>query len=138
MSTLKQIEVVAAIIERGDHILLARRDSQSDQAGLWEFPGGKVEPGETQPQALARELQEELAIDADVQQWVASHRWQQRDRLIVLHAWRVSPFRGELRLHCHSEVRWVTPEQALQFALAPADIPLLATYIAQRNAAAAR
>lgn len=58
------IDVVAAIIERNGKILLAQRDSHRDQAGLWEFPGGKVEAGESQPQALMRELGEELNIDA--------------------------------------------------------------------------
>ena len=60
------IEVVAAIIERNDKILLAQRNASSDQAGLWEFPGGKVEAGENQPQALIRELSEELNIVATV------------------------------------------------------------------------
>lgn len=60
----KTLDVVAAIIERDGHILLAQRPPHADQPGMWEFAGGKVEPGETQAQALARELQEELAIDA--------------------------------------------------------------------------
>lgn len=61
---IKKLDVVAAIIERDGKILLAQRPDHADQAGLWEFAGGKVEPGETQPQALIRELREELGIDA--------------------------------------------------------------------------
>ena len=57
---MKMIEVVAAIIERDGKILLAQRPTHSDQAGLWEFAGGKVEPDESQRQALVRELREEL------------------------------------------------------------------------------
>ncbi len=124
--------MVAAIIERGDHILLAQRDGQSDLAGHWEFPGGKVEAGETQPAALRRELLEELNIEARVEQWVANTLWQAGERMIDLHAWRVSAFGGELTLRCHSRLAWVTPEQALRYALAPADIPLLQAYIVQR------
>lgn len=60
---IKKLDVVAAIIERDGKILLAQRPAHADQAGLWEFAGGKVEPGETQPQALVRELREELGID---------------------------------------------------------------------------
>lgn len=58
---MKMVEVVAAIIERDGKILLAQRPAHSDQAGLWEFAGGKVEPDESQRQALVRELREELA-----------------------------------------------------------------------------
>jgi len=60
---MKMIEVVAAIIERDGKILLAQRPAQSDQAGLWEFAGGKVELDESQQQALVRELNEELGIE---------------------------------------------------------------------------
>lgn len=59
---IKKLDVVAAIIERDGKILLAQRPAHADQAGLWEFAGGKVEPGETQPQALIRELREELGL----------------------------------------------------------------------------
>lgn len=65
---MKMIEVVAAIIERDGKILLAQRPAQSDQAGLWEFAGGKVEPDESQRQALVRELREE---PASKQLWVS-------------------------------------------------------------------
>lgn len=69
------IDVVAAIIERNGEVLLAQRNSSSDQAGLWEFPGGKVEAGETQPQALVRELAEELNIAATVAGYIATNQW---------------------------------------------------------------
>jgi len=58
---MKEIDVVAAILERNGKILLAQRPPHGDQPGLWEFPGGKMEAGESQPQALIRELREELA-----------------------------------------------------------------------------
>lgn len=64
---MKMIEVVAAIIERDGKILLAQRPAQSDQAGLWEFAGGKVEPDESQRQALVRELREE--------NWASKQLW---------------------------------------------------------------
>lgn len=129
-AALPIVDVVAAIVERDGNILLARRDGSSDQAGLWEFPGGKVEAGETQPQALIRELQEEMAIDVQVEAWVASHDTRQGARIIRLHAWRVPAFEGEIRLRCHSEYIWVTPQRAFDYALAPADVPLLHAYCA--------
>ncbi|AML58362.1 5-methyl-dCTP pyrophosphohydrolase [Serratia rubidaea] len=126
---MKTIDVVAAIIARDGKILLAQRDAQSDQAGLWEFPGGKVESGESQPQALARELAEELGIEAAIGSYVASNSRQTGERLIRLHAWRVDTFRGELQQRCHSALVWVEPQQAGAYPLAPADIPLLADYL---------
>lgn len=126
------INVAAAIIERDGLILLARRDAQRDQAGLWEFPGGKLEPGETQPQALARELSEELGITATVGDYIASHHQVINGRVIALHAWHVTDFSGTLQAHCHSEWVWCLPHQARDYALAPADIPLLETFIASR------
>ncbi|AKE10178.1 MULTISPECIES: pyrimidine (deoxy)nucleoside triphosphate diphosphatase [Serratia] len=127
---MKIIDVVAAIIEKNGKILLAQRDADSDQAGLWEFPGGKVEVGESQPQALARELDEELGIVASVGNYVASNTWQQTERVIRLHAWRVEAFSGELQNRCHADFVWITPEQAFDYPLAPADVPLLTAYIA--------
>ncbi|MEH0868686.1 pyrimidine (deoxy)nucleoside triphosphate diphosphatase [Serratia liquefaciens] len=127
---MKIIDVVAAIIEKNGKILLAQRDADSDQAGLWEFPGGKVEAGESQPQALARELDEELGIVASVGNYVASNTWEQTERVIRLHAWRVEAFSGELQNRCHADFVWITPEQAFDYPLAPADVPLLTAYIA--------
>ncbi|EIV6644877.1 TPA: pyrimidine (deoxy)nucleoside triphosphate diphosphatase [Klebsiella aerogenes] len=128
----KIIDVVAAIIERDGKILLAQRPPHADQPGLWEFAGGKVEHGESQPQALARELEEELAIVARPTRYIASHQREVSGRLIHLHVWWIGEFSGEPVAHYHSELRWCTPSQALEFDLAPADIPLLNAFIAQQ------
>ncbi|MGV8925877.1 MAG: pyrimidine (deoxy)nucleoside triphosphate diphosphatase [Ewingella sp.] len=130
---MKVIDVVAAIIEQDGNILLARRDASGDQAGLWEFPGGKVEDGESQPQALIRELQEELGIAARVEEWIASHDFQQPGRIIRLHAWRVSGFTNIISLQCHSEIAWTPPHEAFRFELAPADAPLLEAYCRSKD-----
>ena len=131
---LKTLDVVAAIIERTGQILLAQRPPHADQPGMWELAGGKIEPGETQAQALARELQEELAIDAWPECYIASHQREVSARLIHLHAWWVPHFHGEPSARYHSQLRWCSPQEALTFPLAPADIPLLETFIAQRAA----
>jgi len=130
---LKTIDVVAAIIERDGLILLAQRPAHADQPGMWEFPGGKVEAGESQPEALVRELREELGIHALPDAYVASHQREVSGRIIHLHAWHVPEFSGELTAHEHSELVWVTPEAAYQRNLAPADIPLLDAFIAARR-----
>lgn len=131
---MKTLDVVAAIIERDGKILLAQRPPHADQAGLWEFAGGKVEAGETQPQALIRELREELGIDARPARYIASHCREVSGRLIHLHAWHVPSFAGEPTRHYHSALAWCTPEQAWDYALAPADIPLLDAFTAARAA----
>ncbi|WP_406705138.1 NUDIX domain-containing protein [Sodalis sp.] len=115
------LTVVAGLIVRDGALLLARRDERRDQPGLWELPGGKVEPGETQPQALRRELFEELSL----------HRRVLGEREILLYGWRVTHFRGELELHCHSECIWLPPSRALALPLAAADAPLIQALIAQ-------
>ncbi|CFQ32923.1 MULTISPECIES: pyrimidine (deoxy)nucleoside triphosphate diphosphatase [Yersinia] len=127
------IDVVAAIIERNGKVLLAQRNSSSDQAGLWEFPGGKVEAGENQPQALIRELAEELNIAATVTRYIATNQWDSGKNIIRLHAWHIENFSGEPILHCHSALVWLLPQQAYHYPLAPADIPLLDAFIAQKR-----
>lgn len=134
----KVLDVVAAMIEHNGNILLARRPETGDQPGYWEFPGGKVEINETQPQALARELQEELGINAEIGRYIASHQCQVADRIIILHAWHVREFTGDPVALCHSELRWCSLTEAQQYAdshkLAPADIPLLAAFMAANPA----
>lgn len=131
---LKTIDVVAAIIEKEGKILLAQRPAHTDQAGLWEFAGGKVEAGETQPQALIRELREELGIDAVPECYVASHQRNVSGRIIHLHAWYVPEYHGELVALEHAALAWCTPQEALNYALAPADIPLLHAFMVLRAA----
>lgn len=131
---MKTLDVVAAIVERDGKILLAQRPPQADQAGLWEFAGGKVEAGETQPQALVRELREELGIEATVGCYIASHQREVSGRMIHLHAWHVPAFSGEVIAHEHQQLVWCEPQAALDYPLTPADIPLLNAFIVLRDA----
>lgn len=134
---MKTIDVVAAILEREGLILLAQRPDSGDQPGLWEFPGGKVEPGESEPEALRRELQEELNIDVEPQRYLASHEQAIGERIIRLHAWYVPAFTGELRALHHTALVWCSPQAAFNYSLAPVDVPLLATFIDLRDAISA-
>lgn len=129
MTRTKELEVVAGVILRNGKILLAQRGPQGDQPGLWEFPGGKVDAGESQQRALKRELWEELAIDADIDGYIASESRTVGERKINLHAWRVTRFSGEPTALCHQALAWVEPAEAFSFALAPADIPLLQAFL---------
>jgi 8-oxo-dGTP diphosphatase len=71
---VRRVRVVAAVVRRGDEILVTRRRAEAERGGLWEFPGGKVEPGEGEPEALRRELLEELGCWISVGPLITRHR----------------------------------------------------------------
>lgn len=111
--------VVAGALIAGGSVLLAQRRRPPELAGLWELPGGKVVPGETEPEALVRELREELGIDVVV-----------LDRLgedvsigaaLVLRAYRVEQTAGTLHPHDHGALRWVTATELGEVPWVPAD-----------------
>ena len=116
------IDVTAAVIVRASSVLLCQRPQGKHHAGLWEFPGGKTEPGETLEACVARECREELGIDLRVGRTLACVV---RDglRITFLAAQIV---RGEPQLREHSALAWVTPEQARTYALCPSDAQMLA------------
>lgn len=93
-----------------------------------------MEAGETQPQALVRELREELGIEASVGCYIASHQREVSGRMIHLHAWHIPTFSGEVMAHEHQQLVWCTPQAALDYPLAPADIPLLNAFMVLRDA----
>jgi 8-oxo-dGTP diphosphatase len=104
----KPVVVVAALIEREGLFLICQRHSTDSHSLKWEFPGGKVEPGETHARALARELEEELSIQAVVGAEVARHEHQYRGRRPFLLVFlRVEQYAGELRNNIFADVRWV-------------------------------
>ncbi len=128
----KMIDVVAAIIEQDGKILLAQRPPHATSRECGSSLAAKWRPGESQPQALTRELQEEMGIIARPTCYIASHQREVSGRQIHLHAWWVPHFQGTPLAHYHSQLRWCLPADALTLDLAPADIPLLHAFIAQR------
>ncbi len=128
-TSLKAVDVVAGILQREGMIFLAQRDENRDQAGLWELPGGKIEPGESQQIALCREWREEFGVDITPGKYFASHEFIVSGRRIHLHAWHITAYRGVLVPTCHSQCRWITPENALTLPLAPADVPLIIAFM---------
>lgn len=127
------LRVVCAVLERGDRVLAARRPEGKALAGLWEFPGGKIEPGETPPEALVRELREELGIEAVVGAALTPVRHAHPGGLLELHPFRCRTG-GEPAAAEHAELRWCLPEELEALAWAPADIPIVRELLAARPA----
>jgi len=117
----------AALIDVDGRVLLARRPPGKPLAGLWEFPGGKVQPGETPEAALIRELQEELGIDTRTSCLAplafASHSYESFHLLMPLYACRV--WRGLPLAREGQELAWVTKQALDRFPMPPADVPLI-------------
>ena len=118
------IPVCAGVILSSGKVLLARRAPGRRHAGLWEFPGGRVEPGETPSAALARELKEELGIDAVVGPELARAVHAYDFGEIELIAFLVPKFAGAPKLTDHDEIAWVEAKRLLEYDLAPADVPI--------------
>lgn len=124
---LRSIHVVAAvIIDARGRILLNRRTGDSDMAGLWEFPGGKREPGETSGQALVRELREELGIEAEVGEWVMEVPQLYPDKRLRLEVRMVRQWKGVARGREGQAITWVMPDKLSRYSMPPADLPVVA------------
>lgn len=121
------VEVVAGVIRdtRG-RILLARRTAGRDLAGLWEFPGGKREPGESPEAALARELHEELGIDAEVGEPLITVPQAYPTKRLRLDVRAITRFRGTARGRENQALAWVPPHRLASYPMPPADRPVVA------------
>ena len=118
------INVTAAIIERNGNILIAKRSSTSSLPNKWEFPGGKVEIGESPEECLARELLEEFEIFVTVGEFLAESVYQYERKTVRLIAYRVYTDEDITIMNAHDDVRWVPVENLLEYDLAPADVPI--------------
>ena len=128
------LPVMAAIIQRGDEVLLCQR-KEGALAGKWEFPGGKIENGETPEECLVREIQEELGITIKVDeifQAVHSH-YEHGDFLVV--GYLATQVSGEITLRVHSGCAWVDCTELDTYDLADANIPIAKSLKEKCNAA---
>lgn len=119
------IEVVAAIIESEGRYLIARRSPGKHLEGFWEFPGGKIEDGETPEESLRREMREEFDVHADVGNYLGDNVHDYGSKVIRLLAYEVSVTGDLLQSTDHDCIEWATLEEMRNYHLAEADIPLL-------------
>jgi 8-oxo-dGTP diphosphatase len=126
----KPVVLVAAValIDADGRVLIAQRPEGKAMAGLWEFPGGKVEAGETPEAALIRELKEELGIDITATCLApftfASHTYERFHLLMPLYVCR--RWQGTPVAHEHTALKWVRPLKLTDYPMPPADVPLVA------------
>jgi 8-oxo-dGTP diphosphatase len=117
------IEVAAAIIEDAEgRILIARKKEGKPLAGFWEFPGGKIEPGETAEACLVRELQEEMSIRIDPYAYFGTNEFDNGKVQIRLIAYRARFVGGTIALVDHDAYAWVEIEGLSSYSVAPADV----------------
>lgn len=124
---MRRIHVMAAVIRDAERrILIAKRPDDAHQGGLWEFPGGKLEPGESRLEALQRELREELGITVQQARPLIDLQHNYPDKHIRLDVWEVSEFTGTAHGAEGQPVRWVTEHQLPSYAFPAANQPIVA------------
>lgn len=122
---MKRIEVCAAVIKKGNTYFCAQRKDQGELAKKWEFPGGKIELGETREAALKREIKEELNTDITVKRFILTVEHQYKGFHLTMHAFECEVLKGDLEISEHLDSKWLTKEEMKEFDFAAADLPII-------------
>lgn len=123
------IKVVAALIEKGGKVLIAKRlTGDTNVFGKWEFPGGKVELNEDEFHAIEREIFEEFELKIKAKEFLVNNICEYPNKTVDLRLYSCEYISGEFKLHDHFQIAWVDKKELLNYDLALADIPL-AKYI---------
>lgn len=118
---MKEIKVVAAIIQKENKILATKR-GYGEFINMWEFPGGKIEPGETKEQALVREIKEKLNIEINVDKFAIDIEYQYPNFYLFMSCFMCSIKEGSIELLEHNDGKWITKEELNTLNWLPADI----------------
>ena len=127
---MKRIEVVAAVIRKGDNIFATQR-GYGDFKDRWEFPGGKMEKGETPQEALEREIREELCADINIESYVDTVEWDYPEFHLTMHCFICTLKSAGLHLNEHEAARWLSKEEIDTLDWLPAARDLLPIIIAE-------
>lgn len=122
---LIMIDVTAAILKKDNKYLIAKRIKGGSLEGRWEFPGGKIESGETPEECLKRELLEEFGIESVIRGFLTQNVYDYGDRKIRLLGYYAEYVSGDFVLSAHDEIKWVDIQDLDSYDFAPADIPLI-------------
>jgi 8-oxo-dGTP diphosphatase len=117
----KPKKVTAAILRKGGRILIAKRQSRDAFGGKWEFPGGKIEEGETPEQCLKRELLEEFGLETTIQGLLCVVPYSYLNGSILLYAYEVTQSGGAVNLNVHDEVQWAEMRDLVRYDFLEAD-----------------
>lgn len=122
---IKNITVVGAVIEKNGKILCAQRGQDKSLAGLWEFPGGKIEQNETPQQALEREIKEELLCEVSIKNKIITTSYEYDFGIVELTTFFCELIEGEPKLTEHESIKWLPISELSTLEWAPADIPTI-------------
>ena len=125
------IDVTAAILVKNGKVLIAKRKPDDKQPGKWEFPGGKIEAGESARECLKREMQEEFEIEVRVGKFLAESIYHYPHGSIRLLAYQAEWQAGDLDLKDHADYAWAQCDRLAEFDFAPADLPFVRKLISR-------
>jgi 8-oxo-dGTP diphosphatase len=126
----RDVHVVAAVIRRGQFILATKRLPGGTAGGKWEFPGGKIEPGESPEEALVREIDEELGVELVVGDLIGAFVSDEEAIRLHLHCYWCTAAAGEPQLRAHSALQWCMPGELCELDWAVADVPAVKAILA--------
>lgn len=134
MFIVKKIEVVAAAIINSQRVLSMQRSEDMTLPGFWEFPGGKIEVGESDTEALIREIKEELTVDIEIIEYINEYSYIYDFGVVSLKVYTAEITSGSIQMIEHSDKKWLKHDELFDLNWAPVDIPaveILARKLAQ-------
>jgi len=127
---IKKLDVVAAVIKENDRYFVAKRPDSSHLGGKWEFPGGKIEDGETHQEAIKREMMEEFCVEIDPTNLIGDILHQYPDKLIHLFFYNARISNGEITPTEHPQICWADTDKLLDIGLAEGDFVFTKNFLA--------